>query len=376
VVNGSIVLSGSVQSLDKVVLENIKRKNISADDLMSLAKEADNVDANSYCEIILGLPGDSKETHFETLKTVVTAGFNKVLPYQLMILSGSELGANETVEKYNMTIRSRVLPRAFGSYDVCGETIVAADIEDVCVATNTMSFEDYMDCRVMHLVISIFFNDVVFETVLKALTVYNMSSFRWLELIKDCVSETRLASLFDEFRKCTDEELWVDRKELEAFIQKEGTMDRYSRGEIGFNLLYTFKANALVKYLDAVIEVVKTAISLLIKEVHGQNDELEAFFETIIQWDGNRIQSIVLGLENKVECTMDYDIGSFADDIETKPIIEYFYNDPVHLRYELTDEQKESVRCNLSVFGDDAPGIGRLLSTVYTKKLLRNPVQI
>ena len=203
-----------------------------------------------------------------------------------------------------------------------------------------------------------------------------MSSFRWLAMIKDCVSETRLASFFDEFRKCTDEELWVDRKELEAFIQKEGTMDRYSRGEIGFNLLYTFKANALVKYLDAVIEVVETAISLLIKEVHGQNDELEAFFETIIQWDGNRLQSIVLGLENKVECTMDYDIGSFADDIETKPIIEYFYNDPIHLRYELTYEQKESVRSGLSVFGDDAPGIGRLLSTGYTKKLLRNPVQI
>ena len=67
IVGGKIVLSGSVQSLDLDVLENIKRKNISPDELMELAKEAENVDANSYCELILGLPGETRDSHCRTM---------------------------------------------------------------------------------------------------------------------------------------------------------------------------------------------------------------------------------------------------------------------------------------------------------------------
>ena len=59
-VRGAIRLSGSVQSLDEEVLKNVKRANIAADQLMQLALHSADVDANSYSEVILGLPGDTK----------------------------------------------------------------------------------------------------------------------------------------------------------------------------------------------------------------------------------------------------------------------------------------------------------------------------
>ena len=376
IVDGRIVLSGSVQSLNEAVLDNIKRKNISAEELMSLAKDADNVDANSYCEVILGLPGETKESHFDTLRTTVTAGFNKVIPYQLMILGGSELGTDETINKYGMVLRSRVLPRAFGAYDACGKRVVAADIEDTCVATNTMSYEDYLACRTMHLMISIFYNDIVFETVMKGIRSNDMPVFRWLELIEESVRGTDFESLFEDFRQHTDNELWKDRKELEAFIQQPGNIERYTRGEMGFNLLYTFKALALVEHLDAVVNLVQVATKRLIKETLGDSQDIFDFFEAAIRWDACRISNIVQGIDREVTGAITYDMGRFLEEPKPKRVSEYRYQRPAMFRYELTEEQKDYVRRNLSIFGDNAPGIGRLLSNAHTRKMLRAPVQV
>lgn len=376
IVEGSLVLSGSVQSLSESVLNNIKRRNISVEELMALAKEADNIDANSYCEVILGLPGETRESHFATLRTVVTAGFNKVIPYQLMILGGSELGNDETIEKYGMKLRFRVLPRAFGSYDVCGKKVIAADIEEICVATNTMSYEEYLECRTMHIIIATFYNDTVFETVLKGIRSNGMSVFRWLELIEDSAESTGFGSIFKDFRQHTRDELWNERKELEAFIQQPGVIDRYRKGEIGFNLFYTFKALALVERLNVVVDVVQVATNRLVKETFGNNQELLDFFEAIILWDTCRISNIVHDLDREISTTISYDISRFVTDQEPKRISEYLYPRPVLYRYELTEEQKDSIRRTLSIFGDNPPGIGRLFATVYAKKMLRTPVQI
>lgn len=376
IVDGKIVLSGSVQSLSETVLDNIKRRNISAEELMALAKEADNIDANSYCEVILGLPGETRKSHLDTLRTVVTAGFNKVIPYQLMILGGSELGSGETIKKFGMDLRSRVLPRAFGVYDVCGKHVIAADIEDVCVATNTMSYEDYLACRTTHLMITIFYNDIVFETVLKGIRSSNMPVFRWIELIEESLIGTDFESLFEDFRRHTDNELWKDRKKLEAFIQQPGTIEGYTRGEMGFNLLYTFKALALVEHLDAVVEVVQVATRRLIKETLGDSPEILDFFDAAILWDACRIRNIVHDIDCEVTGTVIYDMARYLAEPEPKRLSEYLYAYPATFRYELTEEQKDYVRRNLSIFGDNPPGIGRLLSNAHTRKMLRTPVPV
>ena len=88
-------LSGSVQTLDSDVLNNIKRSNISGDDLMQLAVEAAEIDADSRSEIILALPGESLKSHFQTIKTVADSGFNHVNTYQLMMLPGTEIDSQK-----------------------------------------------------------------------------------------------------------------------------------------------------------------------------------------------------------------------------------------------------------------------------------------
>ena len=134
---------------------------------MQLAVEAAEIDADSRSEIILGLPGESLKSHFQTIDTVIDAGFNHVNTYQLMMLPGTEIDSPETRQQYEMKTRFRILPRCFGYYNVLGKQVVAAEIEEVCVSTNTLSFEDYIKCRKMHLLIHIYHNDGLFNTALE-----------------------------------------------------------------------------------------------------------------------------------------------------------------------------------------------------------------
>jgi radical SAM superfamily enzyme YgiQ (UPF0313 family) len=377
IVDGKIVLSGSVQSLDMEVLENIKRKNIPPDKLMALAKEAENVDANSYCELILGLPGETLNSHFRTLEITVAAGFNKIIPYQLMILKGSVLGTNETIEKFGMDIRSRVLPRAFGAYDISGKRIKVADIEDVCVASNTLSYEDYLECRQMHLIITIFYNDVIFSTVLKALKINQLSIFRWLKLISESIKGSKVEGLFQDFRNHTNTELWADRTELEAFIQSPDVIGKYTSGEIGFNLLYTFKAQAFTQYLEGIIEVVRTATHNLLKETSlSENTKFVNFVESAIRWDSKRMTNILDAMDDEVSEFFAYNMLQFSSDEESNDILPYELSVPESFRFILNEEQKNYVHRNLAIFGNDAPGVGRLLSNAHTSKLLRLPIPI
>ena len=85
-VNGAMKLAGSVQSLDPEVQSHMKRSNISADEIVSLALQASEIGTNTYSEVILALPGDTKEKHYKTLEALVEADFSTISMYQLMLL--------------------------------------------------------------------------------------------------------------------------------------------------------------------------------------------------------------------------------------------------------------------------------------------------
>ena len=79
-----------------------------------------------------------------------------MLMYQLMILPGTELGSKNTKKEYEMKTQFRVVPRCFGYYDILGEVISVAEIEEICTSTNTLSFDDYLECRTMNIIVNIF----------------------------------------------------------------------------------------------------------------------------------------------------------------------------------------------------------------------------
>ena len=67
------------------------------------------------CELIIPLPGETKQTYFDSVKILMDAGVS-ISTYTLMMNQGAELGRDETIKKYDMKTKWRVVPRDFGVY--------------------------------------------------------------------------------------------------------------------------------------------------------------------------------------------------------------------------------------------------------------------
>ena len=114
-------VAASLQSTDKNVLDNIKRANISLEALDEMREETGESGGDTYTELILGLPGDSKKAHIKTLKDVIDADMGIIRMYQLIMLPQTELNTPDTRNTYEMKTKHRLMPRSFGKYEILGK---------------------------------------------------------------------------------------------------------------------------------------------------------------------------------------------------------------------------------------------------------------
>jgi len=373
-ISGAMRLSGSVQSLDQTVLANIKRANISAEALMDLALRASEVGANSYSEIILGLPGDSKEAHYRTVRTIMEAGFTNIYLFQLMLLPGTELATEETKRKYGMVTRYRVLPRCYGAYDGAGGEIRAAEIEEICVANDTLSFEDYVECRKLHLAVTIFHNDAVFVTLLKLLRQLGVSVYRWMELIRDGDLPAGLRALFDSFERATREELWEDGDALRAFTREPGTIQKFVAGELGNNLLFVHKSLALTRHVSDLVTLARSTVRQCLAEAGKDTAEVVEFVDDALAYHAARMSNIFANRDVRLSRTLRFDIKRFEEDRCPGPIADYRLAAPCTYVFVLDETQTGLIDRNIGIYGDTPVGIGRIVSKVYVRRLFRHAI--
>jgi radical SAM superfamily enzyme YgiQ (UPF0313 family) len=373
-INGALRLSGSVQSLDPVVLENIKRGNISATGLMELAMRASEIGANSYSEIILGLPGDSKEAHYKTVSTVMDAGFTNIYLFQLMLLPGTDMCTDACKAEYGMVSRFRVLPRCYGYFDVLGARQTAAEIEEICVANSTLSFDDYLECRQFHLVVTIFHNDAVFGALLGFLRSLGVSVYQWMERMCHAPKPGRLGQLFESFDRATREELWEDRDALEDFIQEPDVVERFISGELGNNLLFVHKTLAITQYRQELAELADRTIRQVLREAGQDSPEHIAFLEDALAYHTSRMANLFESRDEEPQVMLRHDVAAFEAGAAPNRVEQCRLPEPVSYRFVLDDSQRALVDRYLDIYGGTTVGIGRILSKVYVRKLFRNAV--
>jgi len=376
IIDGALRLSGSVQSLSPVVLENIKRKNIDAKGLFDLGLAAREVGANTYSEIILALPGDTLHAHFDTVRVVMDAGFTNIYLFQLMLLPGTEMATPESKAKYGMVTKYRVLPRCYGNYEVLGRKIGVAEIEEICVANSTLSYEDYLRARRFHLFVTIYHNDGIFEALLKRLRMHGISVFGWMQRLNDAPLTPGLEHLFGMFDKATREELWDSREDLQAFVRDPEVIERYLAGELGNNLLFVHKTLAITRYLRDLASVARTTMVGYLREAGIDGPEIERFIDDVIAYQCVRAENLFQQLDSEPVELLQYDIPRFLDDSHPSAISEYRFPLPVAFTFFLDDVQKNLIQRNLKIYGDSTVSIGRILSKIHVKKMFRNARRI
>lgn len=371
ILNGALRLSGAVQSLDKDVLRNIDRANIDERKLMELALEASEIGANVYSEIILALPGDTKKAHFDTIRTVVEADFNTVQLYAYMLLPGTDLAAKDSVEKWGMRTKFRAIPRCYGAYDVLGEEVNVAEIEEICIASDTLSFEEYIACRRFHLVINLFYNDGVFKEVLRLIKKLGLSKFEWLERIYEFKGNATFVAMADAFIEDVKGELWDTRESVENFVSDRANVKRFVSGEFGANLIFKHKSLALIGQVEALADVAGRTLAEMLT-AHGRQDALELGHE-LLEFARLRMSGVFVGRGGTLRGEFRYAVDRFALDANPDDIETYLLPAPLEFTFEHTEEQNKTMENAMAVYGTSLAGLARILSKVYMRRLFRIP---
>lgn len=374
-VNGAMRLSGSVQSLDQEVLENIERDNINAAEIMDLALSASEIGANSYSEIILALPGDTRERHFRTIRSIIEADFTNVYLFQLMLLPGTDLAAEESVRKWEMKTAYRVLPRCYGRYQCLGEEFAVVEIERICIGNESLSFDDYLDCRRLHLVVNVFHNDGVFREILWLLKLLGLSKFDWMLRLYSYTGAGFVA-LVDEFLAETKTELWEDEDELRRFVAAGGNVERYVGAELGSNLIFKYKSLALTSHAGDLAAAASATIADMFA-ASNVDETVQEFAIDLIRFGHARLRDIFENGDRPVTEAFRFDVAAFSNTLNSSDdIFALQFDSPRNYRFTLSGEQLSLIREYASIYGTTLTGISRTLSKVYVRRLLRNPEEV
>lgn len=368
---GAMRLAGSVQSLTPQVLSNIKRGNISAEGLMDVALKANALGTNSYTEVIIALPGETLETYRRTLETVVDAGFLTVQIYQLMLLPGTEMATRESRARYGMRTRFRVLPRCYGCYDFDGRELNAAEIEEICIATNTFSYADYLEACRLRFFVSTFYDNGVFVGVTKLLKLLGLSVFEWLRDLADHPYEGAVEHLLTELMREVESELWEDREALRAHLRDRSTLQRYLSGELGSNLLFKYRALAYMHHVD---EFCRAASRVAERQIRGLGDDVDvalALLDEIVEYHRCE-RTAMLDIGRTFSARFRFDVVGFASSPNgVKRIEDLVLPEPREARFFHSEAQRDDIRRHVNVFGSSLTGQTRMLAKVFVKRLFR-----
>ena len=206
VLDGSWTLGASIQSTDPEVLQAIKRSNISSAAYKELIDFGNKLKTGkTHTEIILGLPGDSKQKHFECLRFGIDNDVNNVRMYQAMLLVGTDMATRATRETYGFITKFRTIPGCIGIYDFFGKQHPVAEIEEIIIGSKALPVEDYLECRVMNLIVETFHNNAIFDEVFALIKTMGISRFDSLLYIKDHpeLYTSKIVEIIEEFKRQT-----------------------------------------------------------------------------------------------------------------------------------------------------------------------------
>ena len=389
IVGGILSLNGSVQSLDEDVMKNMKRENISSEGLMQIALSAKKADTPTVSQLILCLPGETKKSHFNSISKIIDANFSHVTIFQLGIEPGAEMFSPSDKKKFGLKGRYRVMAECIGKYKLFNEKFTVGELEEICYETDSMTFDDYLSCRKMNLIISTFYNTFsiywssptsspFFDGVLKFLRSQKIAISRWMQLLHE-EEEGELKEAFGAFEKASREELWENTDELKKFIHEPAVFEKYLNGSLGYNLQNSFRILLLTRYINPLKDLAQKTLWKLLKENGKDSLENITFVNDLIEFEASRIKNISKNLDQIPEITLKYDILKFKDDGKLVSVKDYKLTKPITVKFVLDELQKNTIKKTIEKEGvDKLKGIGNIIkvssgSNERSKDLLRMP---
>jgi hypothetical protein len=356
-----------VQSMNPVVLKNIDRSNISLDTYAEIQREVQAQGLQSYGELILCLPGETKESFLNAVRDLLDAGVQRVSAHQLMLLHGAPLSNPESRERFQFETRFRVVARNLGNYT--GEPVV--EVEEMVVETPTFSYQDYLEARVFHLLLTIFYYEGNFEEAFE---------FARCNEIKPFDVVIRMQAMLDEappsFRKLIAD--FVRESQEELFPTKEACIDwaranydALADGSLGGNLLSKYSMIGRFFVVSEALVLLQNAILSLIQE-SGSGAHEEALANI-----GEYLGSVLLtapfsqSLNQTPSFRLAYDIEQWRKEGYRKNLESYRFVQQMEFSAVVEPQLKALLESRIKTFGEHPSGLGRFTRTMFARDLRR-----
>jgi radical SAM superfamily enzyme YgiQ (UPF0313 family) len=348
---GSVIYNSSLQSTDLNVLKNVKRNNISLSFLQDIALEAKNSGLSCCTELILGLPGDSKESHINSLKMAIEMGMQQIFVHNWCLLPGSELHSDDNRQKFQIIPSFSIPRRGLGVYEFGSEIFSCAETIEFGVVNATMTVEDYIWCRMFDITMVLFYNNGYLyesEALLKQLS---LSVFDFIQKCHTYVfndPNDALTQFYTEIKSSIIETTWEKREDIEKSVLDKSRIEKYADMEYiqRFEIL---QAIAIIKYGKEIHNIAQKALTEQLDEKGLLNEKLKAYINELFRFSLYR-KNDFLNTECVFEDEFQFDfealyshnfscdplhyllhrkkIFRFAHQREIANAIRKFYNDP------------------------------------------------
>jgi len=366
-IKGALPMTAAVQSMNPVVLKNIKRDNIKLETYREIQKELESMGMQSYGELILCLPGESKLSFLKAVEDLLDAGAKRISAHQLMLLHGAELANPEERAKFGFDTRFRVVARNIGDYT--GEPIV--EVEEMVVATPDFSFADYLDTRVFHLLLTIFHYEGNYDEPFAFAKQAGVKPFHLVLHMQRMLDRAPAAfrKVIDDFLRESQEEIFMTRAECLAWARAHYA--ELVDGTLGGNLLSKYSMLGRFYTTQESLDFLQAAIASALDEKNGSHDETQLAAAV------DYVRHVALHVPfaqttaAKPTWTSSYDVESWAHDGYVKPLADYAFDAPRTLHAETAAPTRALILAKVETFGEHASGLGKFTRTMFARDLRR-----
>jgi len=372
--DGALRFTMSVQSMDQEVLRNIRRDNISVDHMLALGPTIKEAKLSTASEVILGLPGETYASHIQTLKDLVHARLDSIQIYTCMILPGSELYTPRERKKWGLQTKFRVLPRDFTVIN--GRKVV--EIEECVIASNTLTFDEYVELRMIAFSIGMTSNGGIYGALLKFLREKGIDVFElFLQTIKRLnTAHSNVQYVFDLYKKATIGELWDSPQALEKHYQDDIEYKKLLNQEVGMNVMQFHNALVTAEYMSEWTEYMLDLSALLLHDKLNSDTATSRQFTSITNYIRGTCSNVLKRDRMLVnpEFEFEYDVQRWLNDPHEETIEHFKLSTLTKFAFKLTETQFKLVEDELDVHGDNSTGRGQVIKRVPINMLLRDPV--
>ncbi len=371
IVGGALSFAASLQSTNKEILKNISRQNISLEVLNEIVEKAQHIGTTTYTELILCLPGDTLQTHLQSLKDVVDSNLDNIRMYQLILLPQTEMNTPQSRQIYGFITKFRINPRSFGRYEVLNRNVASIESEEIVVANNTLSAGDYLMCREMDFTVEVVHNTQLFTELCGLCKYFRIS---WFDFLLRFYQKARqpnsgLQELYDTFKTDTLRGLWASWQVLEE--ASESLIDGLLFDSEGTNEMAKGKALAFFRYFSQINELVSGEFKTYLDDQRLGNGCLALYLEQLKQLNYARKQDFLEITSQRKALSLNFDFEQLARCNYRADPQTYFSAQPLMLEIYHDHRQIEKIDAYVQQYGKKVDGLGRIMMRAPVGKLFR-----